>query len=93
MPKIVSNDSRLRANASHKCGNALKMSDLVSQNLKVEIANTGRTTFLWRGRSEGKIQVDGRTRRRRCRGQYRIREHGRVQLSRSRQPFHPSWNA
>jgi integrase len=57
MPKIVLTDAWLRANARHKRADVLTMSDLVSQNLTVQIAKTGRTNFLWRGRSEGKIQT------------------------------------
>lgn len=57
MPKIVLTDAWLRANARHQRGDVLTMSDLVSQNLTVQIAKTGRTNFLWRGRSEGKIQT------------------------------------
>ena len=57
MPKIVLTDAWLRANARHKREEVLTMSDLVSQNLSVQIAKTGRTNFLWRGRSEGKIQT------------------------------------
>jgi integrase len=57
MPKVVLTDAWLRANARHKRNDILTMSDLVSQNLTVQIAKTGRTNFLWRGRSEGKIQT------------------------------------
>jgi hypothetical protein len=49
MPKIILTDAWLRANARHKRDDVLTMSDLVSQNLTVQIAKTGRTNFLWRG--------------------------------------------
>lgn len=57
MAKMVLTDAWLRANARHKRISVLTMSDLQSQNLSVHIATSGRTTFQWRGRSEGKSQT------------------------------------
>ncbi len=57
MAKMVLTDAWLRANARHKRSDILTMSDLQSQNLVVQIAKSGRTNFLWRGRSEGTTQT------------------------------------
>ena len=57
MAKMVLTDAWLRANARHKRSDILTMSDLQSQNLVVQIAKSGRTKFLWRGRSEGTTQT------------------------------------
>ena len=57
MAKVVLTDAWLRANARHRRDAILTMSDLQSQNLTVQIAKSGRTNFLWRGRSEGKSQT------------------------------------
>ena len=57
MARMVLTDAWLRANARHKRSSILTMSDMQSQNLTVQIAKSGRTNFLWRGRSEGKSQT------------------------------------
>ena len=57
MPKTVLTDAWLRSNTRRPRNDVLTMSDLVSQNLTVQIARSGRSNFLWRGRSGGKTQT------------------------------------
>jgi len=51
MTKISYSDAWRRANACNRRDDVLTVSDPVSQNLTKQIANTRRTSVLWRSRS------------------------------------------
>jgi hypothetical protein len=46
-----------RANVRHRRAGVLTMPAPSSQSLMLEVANTGRTTFLWRVRNQGKTGI------------------------------------